>query len=67
MKKYRELEDKIKNCSSKKELLILEDMVSEFAKKHPEIDSDKLYFLIVYRKKYLHDHTCDPWKLRKFK
>ena len=67
MKEYRELEDKIKNCSSEKELLILEDAVSEFAKKHPEIDSDKLHFLIVNRKKHLHDHTCDPWKLRIFK
>ncbi len=62
---YKEFEDRIKNCSSEKELLIIEDEVSELSEKFPEIDSDRLYFLIADRRKYLQDHTCDPWKLRK--
>ena len=34
---FEELEDRIKNCSSDKELLILEDEIFELGKKHPDI------------------------------
>ena len=65
MIEYKEFEDRIRNCQSEKELLVLEDEVSELAKKYPDIDSDRLYLLIAYRRRHLQDHVCDPWKLRK--
>ncbi len=64
---YEELEDRIKNCTSEKELLIIEDELYELTKKHPEADLDNLFFLITDRKKYLQNHTCDPWGSRKQK
>ncbi len=62
---YEEIEDRIKNSSTDEELLFVEDEVSELVEKNPDVDFDRLYFLIADRRKNLQDHTCDPWKLRK--
>jgi hypothetical protein len=64
---YKDFEARIKNCSSEKELLIIEDEVYELSEKHPEIDSDRLHLLIADRRKYLQEHTCNPWKTRRQK
>lgn len=62
---YEEIEDRIRNSSTEEELLIVEDEISELVEKNPDVDLDRLYFLIADRKKNLQDHACDPWKLRK--
>ena len=46
-------------------MLIVEDELSKLVEKNPDVDFDRLYFLIADRRKNLQDHTCDPWKLRK--
>jgi len=64
---YEGFEARIRNCSSEKELLRIEDEICELVKKRPEVDSERLYSLIASRKKHLQDHTCDPWRLKKRK
>jgi hypothetical protein len=65
MELYKVYEERIKKCSSEDELLKIQSEVYKLIKKNPDLDSDKLFFLIADRKKYLLDHMCDPWKLRK--
>jgi hypothetical protein len=63
---FEELEDRIKNCSSDKELLIIEDEIFELGKKHPDV-AENLILLIENRRKNLQEHACDPWRMKKLK
>jgi hypothetical protein len=62
--RFKEYENKIKNCFSEDDLSKLEREVCKLVDEHPKIDADRLFFLIADQKKNLTDHKCDPWKLR---
>ncbi|MFQ5710989.1 MAG: hypothetical protein ACE5GD_04320 [Candidatus Geothermarchaeales archaeon] len=67
MNEHRRLRELLKRCVNIEELSKVEEEVREYHRDNPGVDVEELLLEIAYKKQFLLEHRCDPYKLRKIR